>query len=89
MKANDLSQFEFEQIGSGCYKVKYETRFRGDYWVASITDMTLIDATKNAEWAKLKDIKHLRDVVKAKGAHYGKWGAWMRYDHNLPKELER
>jgi len=34
--------------------------------------MTLIDATKNAEYAKGVDIQCLRDIVKHIGAHYSK-----------------
>lgn len=74
MKANDLSGFEFWPTGSGSYKVTYVTPNRGDYWVATINDMTLIDATKNAEWAKLEDIRNLRYVVKSLGIHYSAMG---------------
>ena len=69
MKANDLSNFSFLFVGSGHYKVTYKTE-RGDFWRALITDMTIIDATKNAEWAKVADIKHLRYLCKLKGTHY-------------------
>lgn len=74
MKANDLSNFTFERKGSGCYKVTYTTPQRGDYWVAIINDMTTIDDTLNAEWAKRKDIEHLRDIVKREGTHYSSNG---------------
>lgn len=73
MKANDLSGFTFQFAGAGHYKVTYETR-RGDYWTATVTDMPLIDATKNADWAKVADIKALRDTVKRIGSHYSKYG---------------
>ena len=69
MKANDLSNFSFLLVGSGHYRVTYKTE-RGDFWRALITDMTIIDATKNAEWAKGADIKHLRYLCKLKGTHY-------------------
>lgn len=71
MKSNDLHQFSFAKVSSGCYRVAYTTEFRGDYWVAIINDMTLIDATLNAEYARARDIGHLRRVVK-RGAHYSK-----------------
>lgn len=74
MKANDLSNFGFSKVSSGCYRVTYTTPKRGDYWVAKINDMSLIDATKNAEWAKAADIAHLRDVVKSNGVHYSQFG---------------
>ena len=74
MKANDLSRFKFEYNGTGCYKVYYFTPNRGDFWVATINNMTMIDGTKNAEWAKAKDIEHLRNVVKRLGFHYNSDG---------------
>lgn len=73
MKANDLSQFTFKFAGAGHYRVTYTTG-RGDFYVALVTDMCIIDDTKNAEYAKLSDIKHLRDIVKRKGMHFSKWG---------------
>lgn len=74
MKSNDLSRFKFERNGSGCYRVIYTTPVRGDYYVAEINDMWLIDATKNAEYAKLSDILRLRAVVIRKGVHYSSRG---------------
>lgn len=74
MKANDLHNFSFTKVSSGCYKVTYITDNRGDFWIAYINDMTLIDATKNAEWAKAKDIEILRDEVKRCGKHYNSHG---------------
>lgn len=69
MKANDLSKFSFAFVGYGHYKVTYTTG-RGDYWRALINDMMSIDRTKNAEWAKVDDIKHLRNLCKRNGTHY-------------------
>lgn len=69
MKANDLSNFSFTFAGAGHYKVTYTTG-RGDYYKALITDMPSIDRTKNAEWAKLGDIKHLANLCKRTGTHY-------------------
>lgn len=69
MKANDLSKFSFAFAGYGHYKVTYTTG-RGDYWRALITDMMIIDRTKNSEWAKVDDIKHLRNLCKRNGTHY-------------------
>ena len=73
-RANDLSGFSFHLVGAGHYRVTYQTPQRGDYWVALITDMTVIDATKNAEWAKRRDIDHLRYLLKSKGTHYSNTG---------------
>lgn len=69
MKANDLSRFIFNLAGYGHYRVTYKTG-HGDYWRALVDDMPSIDATKNAEWAKVADIKHLRDICKRIGTHY-------------------
>ena len=69
MKANDLSKFSFAYVGYGHYKVTYTTG-RGDYWRALINDMMSIDRTKNAEWTKVDDIKHLRNLCKRNGTHY-------------------
>lgn len=74
MKANDLHNFSFKKVSYGCYKVIYTTDNRGDFWIAFVNDMTLIDATKNADWAKVKDIEHLRNVVKRDGKHYNSCG---------------
>ena len=49
VRANDLSNFTFQFAGYGHYKVTYKTPMRGDYWIALVTDMTAIDATKNAD----------------------------------------
>ena len=74
MKANDLSMFDFELAGYGHYKVTYKTPKRGDYYIATIDDMELIDNTYGAEWAKKKDIEWLRKKVVERGSHYGKNG---------------
>lgn len=70
MRANDLHNFHFEWKGSGNCKVTYHTENRGDYWVAYINDMGIIDDTRNAEWAKVKDIERLRHLVIRNGTHY-------------------
>ena len=59
MRANDLSKFTFEfgRWGYGHYLVTYTTN-RGDYYKALVTDMSLIDATKNAEHAKIRILRH-------------------------------
>lgn len=74
MKANDLHNFRFELKGSGCVKVPYFTDKRGDYWSAYIYEMRLIDVTKNAEWAKAKDIEWLRHLTIHNGSHYSCMG---------------
>lgn len=73
-KANDLSGFQFRFAGAGHYEVTYTTPKRGDYYVATINDMGIIDATYNAEWAKAKDIQHLHYLVRLHGTHYSSNG---------------
>ena len=73
MRANDLSKFTFYFRGYGHYLVTYTTD-RGDYYKALVNDMPLIDATKNAEHAKICEIEALRSVVVRFGAHYHKDG---------------
>ena len=70
MKANDLSQFTFRFVGAGHYMVTYTTPSRGDYWRALITDTTLIDATKNADYATTTAIRRLRMAIRRQGAHF-------------------
>lgn len=73
-KANDLSGFSFRFAGSGHYKVTYTNPVRGDYYVATINDTGIIDATYNSDWAKAKDIQHLHYLVKLHGVHYSRNG---------------
>lgn len=70
MKRNDLSQFNFKLVGSGCYRVTYTTGRRGDFWIADINHLHIIEATLHADIAKAKDIEHLRYIVKREGVHY-------------------
>ena len=60
LHANDLSQFTFTPKSTGSYKVTYTTPSGRYMYSVIINDMTLIDATRNANWAKLEDIKWLR-----------------------------
>jgi hypothetical protein len=70
MKRNDLSQFNFQLVGSGRYRVTYTTERRGDFWIADINHLHIIEATLHADIAKAKDIEHLRYIVKREGIHY-------------------
>lgn len=69
-KSDDLHNFSFRFASYGAYLVTYTTDTRGDYWQARIEDMTLIDATKNADVARVKDIQALYNAVKRNGTHY-------------------
>lgn len=73
-KTNDLHNFSFRFAGYGAYYVTYTTDVRRDYWKARIEYMPLIDQTKNAEIARVKDIQALYDAVKRNGTHYSKSG---------------
>lgn len=69
-RSDDLHSFSFRFQSYGAYVVTYTTDRRGDYWKARIEDMMLIDATKNADVARVKDIQALYDAVKRNGTHY-------------------
>lgn len=66
------NNFNFSFAGYGHYKVTYTTG-RGDYWIKLITDMQLIDATKNADEPKTIAWHRLRRAVQ-QGTHYSKIG---------------
>lgn len=56
--------FTFRPGGYGRYKVTYESPATGKKWTAETTDMPLIDATKNAESPKRKDLDLLKRICK-------------------------
>lgn len=60
MKTIKRSYFEFRTDGYGAYKVTYRSQITGKTWTTRITDMQLIDATKNADEPKIKDLKQLK-----------------------------
>lgn len=64
MKAS-IYDFRFEFIGYGHYRVAYTSPKTGKQWSNIITDMPLIDATKNAEEPKRKDLDELKRMCKA------------------------
>lgn len=66
--------FSFRFAGFGQYVVTYTTPTRGDYWRACVTDMSLIDDTKNAEEPTGAALRRLRDAVKLNGTHYRRNG---------------
>jgi len=59
-----LSDFTFKFAGHGHYKVTYTSPVTGKEWTATISDMPLIDDTKNADEPKLKDLNMLKRVCK-------------------------
>ena len=56
------SDFTFLPAGHGQYHVTYQSPRTGIKWTTLITDMELIDATKNSENPKIKDLEKLRDL---------------------------
>lgn len=67
MKARiSISDFKFILEGYGIYRVIYTSPVTGGRWSAFINDMTLIDATKNSENPKKKDLENLKRICKGK-----------------------
>ncbi len=61
------SNFDFEFQGRGAYKVRYRSDITGKCtpW-KYITEMTVIDKTKNAEYPLIKDLTDLKRLCKSK-----------------------
>jgi len=64
MKNINISDFKFKFTGYGHYKVIYTSPTTGKSWEVTTTDMPLIDATKNTEYPKKKDLEHLKWICK-------------------------
>ena len=60
-KSISIYDFGFVLVGYGRYKVTY-TSESGESYTAVITDMTVIDATKNSDSPKAKDLKALKTL---------------------------
>jgi hypothetical protein len=60
-----MRDFNFKIQGYGAYLVEYISPKTGKVWSKRITDMQVIDATKNAEYPKIKDIEQLKRMVKS------------------------
>lgn len=60
----NIYDFSFECAGYGHYKVTYTSPKTGKKWSATINNMPLIDATKNAEEPKKRDLEYLKKIVK-------------------------
>ena len=63
-----ISDFRFEFAGYGHYKVTYTSPVTGKSWTAKTNDMPLIDATKNADEPKRRDLETLKRVCKNVGS---------------------
>lgn len=64
MKKPEIIDFSFKFAGYGHYKVTYTSPKTGKQWSKLITDMGIIDATKNKEYPKRKDLDLLKRMVK-------------------------
>lgn len=60
----NIWDFDFQQKGYGRYEVTYTSPVTGKKWSSEITDMELIDATKNACDPKRCDLEQLKMVCK-------------------------
>lgn len=58
------SDFQFLFSGHGHYKVIYTSPVTGKKWTKVTSDMPLIDATKNEENPKTKDLEMLKFICK-------------------------
>jgi hypothetical protein len=67
MRTIELSDFNFTFNGYGHYKVTYTSPFTGKKWSKVISDMTIIDQTKNSDNPLKKDLNILKSIVKANG----------------------
>ncbi len=61
-----ISDFEFRVSGYGHYRVTYTSPTTGKQWSTVINDMTIIDATKNSDNPKRKDLESLKWICKNK-----------------------
>jgi len=57
--------FRFMPSGYGHYKVTYTSPVTGRQWTAITSDMPLIDATKNCDEPKVRDLNYLKKVCKS------------------------
>lgn len=59
-----ITDFTFRPSGYGHYKVTYESPVTGKQWSTVTSDMPLIDATKNSDNPKVKDLEELKYICK-------------------------
>lgn len=65
MKAKiSIHDFDFIPSGYGHYKVTFTSPKTGKKWSKTTCNMTLIDATKNSDDPKVKDLITLRSLCK-------------------------
>lgn len=59
-----IYDFSFSPSGFGHYRVTYTSPITGKSWWNITSNMPLIDATKNADSPKIKDLNILKRVCK-------------------------
>jgi hypothetical protein len=64
-RAIKLSDFDFRFAGYGHYKVTYTSPITRKQWTITTNDMPLIDATKNQDNPKKKDLIQLKELCKS------------------------
>ena len=59
-----IYNFNFQFSGYGHYRVTYTSPATGKQWNTIVNDMSLIDATKNADEPRRKDLEVLKRLCK-------------------------
>ena len=59
-----ISDFRFTTSGYGHYKVTYISPITRKEWTTVTNNMPLVDATKNSDSPKIKDLNELKSVCK-------------------------
>lgn len=60
-----ITDFKFQSVGHGHYKVVYTSPITRKEWKVTTSNMPLIDATKNADEPKKSDLNELKRACKA------------------------
>lgn len=60
----EITDFDFKFSGYGHYKVIYTSPKTSKMWGCKTDDMSLIDATKNADRPLRKDLNELKNLCK-------------------------
>lgn len=58
------NDFSFRPLGAGHYQVTYQSPKTFKKWVKTVTDMTIIDATKNTDEPTKVDLNRLKSLCK-------------------------
>lgn len=59
-----ISDFTFRIVGCGHYRVTYTSPVTGKQWSVTTNNMPIIDATKNEDEPKVKDLIALKRLCK-------------------------